>query len=68
LLNGKGSFPRDTSTPSPKVKETKSEPEEKKLVKPESTISPQLSKVNSDQIERIVIFYKNGVFKTYTPE
>jgi transcriptional regulator with XRE-family HTH domain len=64
LLNGKGTFPKVeenaeiTSTPSSNIKKETSV-EDNKLQ----------SKSNSNDlaIERIVVFYKNGTFKNYTP-
>lgn len=69
LLNGKGRFPKEDASetqrevppaPPPNDSEAKNTPASPPS---ESKIRPQ----NSD-IERIVIFYKNGSFKTYTPE
>lgn len=69
LLNGKGTFPKveenvaNTSTLSPSIKK-------------ETTAEENFSEINKSQsepnsndlaIERIVIFYKNGTFKNYTP-
>ncbi len=68
LLNGKGSFPKDAA-PTPESKNTPATPPvvpEQALEIKENTSKPV--DVKSDEIERIVIFYKNGSFKTYTPE
>lgn len=73
LLNGKGNFPADSPTNSPTATKAKNisanppnniENTESKI--PEQSIDKQL--VKKGEIERIVIFYKNGLFKTYTPE
>jgi len=60
LLNGKGSFPTTTSPILQNKKETtlpfeKADEEKTPLTK------------EDDVIEKIVIFYKNGTFKSYTP-
>lgn len=52
LLNGKGDFPTQTNRPSMKVK----------------TLSAKIESENittEKEIERIVIFYKDGSFKSY---
>jgi len=73
LLNGKGSFPKsESSTPpeKPKKEITTESPKNTIQTTSEDEVSNTM-KANvqsSSPIERIVIFYKNGVFKTYTPE
>lgn len=67
LLN-KGSFPKSNSTENhliseeipPKKNEEISKPE---LSKPEKTIIQ-----DQEDVEKIVVFFKNGTFKTYSPK
>jgi transcriptional regulator with XRE-family HTH domain len=57
LLNGKGSFPAQTkSATSLKSKPKESSPEAK-TTKPEA----------NSEIDKIVIFYKDGTFRSYKP-
>lgn len=82
ILNGKGTFPKDdfipVPTPTPDEKEIETEKnedlfstmtEEKKV-----TTEPQQNNIISDdskivnhEIERIVVFFRNGTFKNYIP-
>mgnify|MGYP000312490472 CR=1 FL=1 len=70
LLNGKGEFPSGQKQPEPKKPNLFEQPVENS--KPDVSIpvlklsSNSTLKSDSD-IERIVIFYKNGSFKSYTP-
>ena len=50
ILNGKGSFPKETT-------------ENKKQIDP--SISSDILKTKSSDIERIVLFFKDGTFKNY---
>jgi transcriptional regulator with XRE-family HTH domain len=76
LLNGKGEFPKSDSTPTKDDSQNlKQKPISKNTTDSAKTpvtenITQNLVADNPSQseIERIVIFYKNGVFKTYTPE
>ena len=65
LLNGKGEFPRNE-----KIQEeikTDIQPV-KKIPEPENNISTQNSTpTTNSEIEKIVIFYKDGTFKSYKP-
>ncbi|NDI99047.1 helix-turn-helix transcriptional regulator [Flavobacterium sp. LaA7.5] len=84
LLNGKGNFPKqetdkniNTTPPAPSVnkqdiiandlfssnEENEKEPDFKKVEKNEDDITE-----DGIEIERIVIFYKNGTFKNYIPK
>lgn len=77
LLNGKGSFPKNESELS--VVETINQKSEKQATLPFNTPSNikesdiQSIETNkpfaneSEGIERIVVFYKNGTFKNYNP-
>ena len=82
FLNGKGSFPKDEFTPTPTIiqPEIKKESEikedlfsnnteEKKEVFEDKKTQPvSISEnFNQNEIERIVVFFKNGTFKNYTP-
>lgn len=82
FLNGKGSFPKDEFTPTPTIiqpeikKESKikedlfsNNTEEKKEVFEDKKTQPvSISEnFNQNEIERIVVFFKNGTFKNYTP-
>lgn len=67
LMNGKGNFPN-----APKISESPNSNEKNKISKQQISSS----KLNSDsivgldsdsEIEKIVIFYKNGTFKSYKP-
>jgi transcriptional regulator with XRE-family HTH domain len=75
LLNGVGSFPKTAE-----VKESaptlfsEIETPESKINEPKSMAKPAIEEIESQnkdntnhEIERIVIFYKNGSFKNYTP-
>ncbi len=68
LLNGKGSFPKDHSSTTKTVSTPASPLKTEKPTGHEAEVSTDIPKDNNGQIERIVIFYKNGSFKTYTPE
>lgn len=57
LLNGKGNFP----TAETQISET---PNPQLNLKVENTSNPQGS---NPEIEKIVIFYKDGTFKSYNP-
>ncbi|MGB0980616.1 MAG: helix-turn-helix transcriptional regulator [Winogradskyella sp.] len=72
LLKGEGEFPRAQKQPEPKKPNLFEQPVENS--KPNASASKlisnsnleSVSNLNSD-IERIVIFYKNGSFKSYIP-
>ena len=64
LLNGAGDFPKETKKnviPSPPSKVN-----ENNAVLKKAPISP-LEITDKQEIERIVIFFKDGSFKNYTP-
>jgi DNA-binding XRE family transcriptional regulator len=72
LLNGKGHFPVSESSPPPKTSPQDIKPNYTHNIE-ETPLPVEEDKITSDNqpksdIERIVIFYKNGVFRTYTPE
>lgn len=81
ILNGKGSFPKDdfTSTPTMISSQIKVEPEKKEDLfsteleeKNELFEEKKITKISNfenhseNEIDRIVIFFKNGTFKNYT--
>ena len=72
LLNGKGKFPKEDTKPDIAEKSTTaSKHEDSKNQEQENSFlksSEDIISSNSDDIERIVIFFKNGSFKSYTPE
>lgn len=61
LLNGKGHFPKaeKKEIESPPILKTESSNFDISEVIPENK--------NNDEVEKIVIFYKNGTFKSYKP-
>ena len=62
LMNGKGQFPNISKTstlPDPNLTAANLETKKSDLIKP-------ISKENSE-IEKIVIFFKDGTFKSYKP-
>ena len=63
LMNGKGNFPNTTKTSEAPISSSP-----KSISKPVRTISKIDAIPNSDSdIEKIVIFYKDGTFKSYHP-
>ncbi|WP_405571336.1 helix-turn-helix transcriptional regulator [Winogradskyella sp. Asnod2-B02-A] len=63
LMNGKGNFPNTTKTSEAPVSSSP-----KSISKPVTAISKIDAIPNSDSdIEKIVIFYKDGTFKSYHP-
>jgi len=67
LLNGKGQFPKSDAFqdhPITKVSE-KNRHDSTEIEEPKTESE---SKIASNDIERIVIFFKNGKFKTYSAE
>ncbi len=71
LLNGKGNFPKNTNSiiePSPKIANEKVNAslfDDKELIPLEQKKSPTENTIGDENIERIVVFYKDGTFKTY---
>ncbi len=70
LLNGDGKFPKDKNsagvylTPSPIVE---SKTQATSTSTPKVELEKKIEHINESGIERIVIFYKDGSFKHYTP-
>ncbi|QXP79159.1 MULTISPECIES: helix-turn-helix domain-containing protein [Winogradskyella] len=73
LLNGKGNFPNNPNTPElPGLKISEpTKPINQEIVEKQQTVKPDSVSVPSSEsdseIEKIVIFYKNGTFKSYNP-
>ncbi len=59
LLNGKGRFPKNEEVLNTPALFNENIPKE--------NISSSTNEVNDNEIEKIVIFYKNGTFKSYLP-
>jgi len=68
LLNGVGQFPKSTNEviSAPTLFSEKGEGDKNKGNEKEES-PPVIPTTNNNLIERIVIFYKNGSFKNYTP-
>lgn len=78
ILNGKGSFPKNTNEASP-LFETPTRPKEKETdlfstpeesahsIKNEETTETLFRSANSSAIEKIVILYKDGTFSEFKP-
>lgn len=72
LIHGRGSFPKDADTniptPTPNSEKTISAIDDLSLRKKEvTTEATDVAKTeNFEDIDRIVIFFKNGTFKNYT--
>lgn len=58
LLNGKGEFPKKITSETPNLFTTTDDKIESKKIQ---------NFTDSNEIEKIVIFYKNGTFKSYQP-
>ncbi len=83
LLIGKGSFPKsEQQIPTPTFSEINKNPDdlfssaqeaviENEAIQPENILERKIDAVNSldlnEPIEKIVVFYKNGTFKSYSP-
>tara|TARA_B100000795_G_scaffold208490_1_gene161979 strand:- start:35 stop:442 length:408 start_codon:yes stop_codon:yes gene_type:complete len=68
LLNGKGSFPLVKSTPSsthPISKNTQPTEKEDYLTKDDTFPKAISNSFNDTDLDRIVVFFKNGTFKSY---
>jgi len=64
LLNGVGTFPKTTTTKSNQDTPTLFSNEKKNTIEEKSPI--KTIEENSKEIERIIIFFKDGSFKNYT--
>mgnify|MGYP006157494795 CR=1 FL=1 len=68
FLFNKGSFPKSNSTENISMNETISLKKSEEINKTEATKPDKVNFLNQDDIEKIVVFYKNGTFKTYLPK
>jgi transcriptional regulator with XRE-family HTH domain len=77
LVNGKGVFPKTSEPPEKPVPKEKPTPiqnslfDEELLLNPTEKVQTGIKENISDAtepVERVVIFFKNGKFKSYTPE
>jgi plasmid maintenance system antidote protein VapI len=68
FLFNKGSFPKSNSTENISMNETISLKKSEEINKTEATKPDKVNFLNHDDIEKIVVFYKNGTFKTYLPK
>lgn len=74
LLNGKGHFPKqEAPTLPPAVKQNEGNKSRvagedvAHLKRPEASLNDFNTRSVEDNIDRIVVFYQNGTFKSYTP-
>lgn len=67
LLN-KGSFPKSNSVETISMNETIPLKKSEESSKIETTKPEKVSFQNQEDVEKIVVFYKNGTFKTYLPK
>ncbi len=67
LLNGTGSFPKKTETKTNPTPPLNLFSDGNEQTKPSEHLKEQLTSTNlqSEEIDRIVIFFKNGTFKNY---
>lgn len=75
LLNGQGTFPKDTHEDAPPAPQPTTEKgiedagpgilPETKMPVPENKAAGAVNFVNDDGIDRIVVFFKDGTFKSY---
>lgn len=67
ILNGKGNFPKiNEAQPVPYPIQNLSEEKDESDLKNKDRYPADF--LNSDKVERIIIFYKNGTFKEYQPQ
>ncbi|NER16720.1 helix-turn-helix transcriptional regulator [Spongiivirga citrea] len=68
LLNGKGNFPSDSTTPSPvkKITQTPPPPVQESISFQDAPVSSIPKNSKDKVIERIVIFYTDGSFKSFS--
>lgn len=67
LLNGTGTFPKDSNTTFKKATPAPIQESEVKTIPQPSVENNSIVVKNESEIERIVVFYKDGTFKNYTP-
>lgn len=67
LLNGTGTFPKGSNTTFKKPTPAPIQESEARTIPLPSVENNSLVVKNESDIERIVVFYKDGTFKNYTP-
>lgn len=67
LLNGTGTFPKGSNTSFKKPTPAPIQESEARTIPLPSVENNSLVVKNESDIERIVVFYKDGTFKNYTP-
>jgi hypothetical protein len=67
-LFNKGSFPKSNSIENISINEVLPLKKSEESSKSETTKSDKVDFSNQDDVEKIVVFYKNGTFKTYLPK
>lgn len=67
ILNGKGSFPKNSEMP-PQLHAPISNETEENLFSFKKEDAVVENHFSNDKVERIIIFYKNGTFKEYHPQ
>jgi transcriptional regulator with XRE-family HTH domain len=68
FLFNKGSFPKSNSSENISINEVLPLKKSEENSKLETTKSDKVNFSNQDDVEKIVVFYKNGTFKTYLPK
>ncbi|WP_396149946.1 helix-turn-helix domain-containing protein [Flavobacterium sp.] len=68
FLFNKGSFPKSNSAENISMNEAQPLKKSEESSKTETTKPDKVSFLNQDDVEKIVVFYKNGTFKTYLPK
>jgi len=68
LMNGKGKFPNQPSTPElSRTNTIETPPKPQPSKQPLNVPNPNSNSDPDSEIDKIVIFYKNGTFKSYKP-
>lgn len=68
FLFNKGNFPKSNSSENISINEVLPLKKSEENSKLETTKSDKFNFSNQDDVEKIVVFYKNGTFKTYLPK
>ncbi|RXR31765.1 XRE family transcriptional regulator [Flavobacterium piscinae] len=68
FLFNKGNFPKSNSSENISINEVLPLKKSEENSKLETTKSDKFNFSNQDEVEKIVVFYKNGTFKTYLPK
>ncbi|MFK7833419.1 MAG: helix-turn-helix domain-containing protein [Winogradskyella sp.] len=67
LMNGKGQFPNDAKISKSPNSNIEKKIQKSQIPKPSAILDSALDTMSDSEIEKIVIFYKNGTFKSYKP-